>query len=237
MDLGKGFVIFLDALGTKDAEPERFLHKWQLFDNLINEQFHYDAHNVSPFRKIAFSDTVIINAMFTSEISPLEILERMCDILSSIVRLGLDNDILLRGCIAYGEYYRSNSKSIVVGQPVNEAHNYHDMIEWMGISAAPSFYNFLYKLSSGTTSEILTFAKLPFLPYDIPLKGRTDPKGFALNWLYAKNTRTRLEYREKILAKMEGNLPIDVAFKLRNTLHIIDYAINKRFEGGSWMRK
>ena len=172
-------------------------------------------------------------------------------ILGKIFKKAINNQILLRGAISYGEYHKS--ENIILGPAVDEADSWYENTEWAGICLTPSA-KYHYESECMKGASLLT--PNPILPYKIPFKkpigDGNDEKfsTYAVNWLSSLegmripiNAEERTKYRDlkKIIIEnfstgMMGSIGPNVVEKYENTLSFVDYII-KNLENIFDMRK
>ena len=223
----KGVVILLDALGIKGIwkgnSPTDVQHNWNTVisncSSLVNE--------LKPFVLStsfnAFSDTVVITAT-SSDIENL--ISKMAETLIKTMEIAITHNIFFRGCISVGEFFPD--PNIIVGKAIDDAAQYYQIPDWIGISVTPNSHKFI-------NSNCIHSEKNQglFVEYDIPLKNTIEKKGLALNWpIYVETIGKTGEgsekpqsqtLRELVETKIENSDDINVSFKWRNTLNFIDY--------------
>jgi len=109
----------------------------------------------------SFSDTIIITA---KENSIEKVLTELGSSMSLILMTGLSYGLFLRGCISIGDFIES--ENMIIGPAVDEAAKYYELFNWIGVSATPSAYSVLHRLSEQGIQQIDQF----FIKYDIPTK-------------------------------------------------------------------
>jgi hypothetical protein len=169
---------------------------------------------------------MIITATTSSRSNKRErLLIGAADILYSLMVAALDMGIYLRGCISIGTFYLA-SKRLIIGPAVDEAAEYHNMPEWVGISAAPSAHNALNNIRKAIEESYY------YLRYDIPMKYGHERNGWALNWPHSDmhNGDTRVRALKLTRLMTNKNNEISVSLKYRNTLDFYRHAIKKTDE-------
>ena len=144
----------------------------------------------------------------------------MGEILIRLFRVSVNRHFYFRGCLSAGRFFRS--QNMTIGPAIDEAVEYYILPEWSGISTSPSASKVL------TDAEEMNASTYDyFIQHDIPLKGTTEKRGWALNWLKSgtdtkiSNSKLRqLLYKES----MKVN-DISAYFKFRNTLDFYDQVI------------
>jgi hypothetical protein len=183
-----GVVVMLDALGMKGIwarrQPSSVVDAWiGLVDRLETATSTVVAANMAVcdgFRIAAFSDTIIMTLEGSSERKNLERLIQLAgDALREPFLIGLFEGILLRGVIAAGDYYQSRAVTsrgpetlLTIGPAIDEAAEWYEQSDWLGISTVPSAS---YALDEGRELNRPNSASL--VPYDVPLRAGTRLQG------------------------------------------------------------
>ncbi len=175
-----GGIAFVDVLGVKGIwareTPDSVIRKWKQtvsdFNDITKAIEGEGLGRVRP-KVRSFSDTIILT--HESE-NPLEILGYMSLHLTYPFCHSLLQRIFLRGVISIGNYYESDSDSMVIGPAVDEAANWYERSDWFGISLAPSA-SFLLQKNVETGGNAGWWIK-----YDIPNKTGVHDNSWALNW-------------------------------------------------------
>lgn len=225
-----GIILFLDILGTqsnwREGNSKIFLNKidtlLEKFEeikkiseevlNLHEKQFYYKDIEIKPFANKAriprimldvfnFSDTIIVALYGNKLVSDSFFIYLMGLFLIPIFRNAFEDNILLRGTISTGNFYRLQRKNgiLLVGPAVNDAAQSYESTEWIGVSTSPSasltleqerkidlIQNNLFsaninnnKINLGNLFKILSYV---FVKYDIPTKNGIEKYGWGLSW-------------------------------------------------------
>ncbi|PCR84376.1 hypothetical protein CQA79_10225 [Fusobacterium nucleatum] len=126
----EGYLIFADILGWKGIwkkqDKKNIASVTFLIKNILEKEFDRELkekkYNIS-----LISDTFIV---FSKE------WELSNKVSKKLIELCLENDLVIRGAISYGECY--NKDTVYVGQAVDEAASWHDEGEEIGIFCTPS---------------------------------------------------------------------------------------------------
>lgn len=225
-----GIILFLDILGTqsnwKEENAKTFLNKIDIllekFEELkkISEdvlkldekKFYYEGSEIKPFENkkniprimldiFNFSDTIIVAFYGNKLVSDSFFIYLLGLYLIPIFRNAFQDNILLRGTISSGKFYRLQRKNqiLLVGPAVNDAAQTYESSNWIGISTSPSASLTLEQerkidslrntsLSSELNNNKINlgnlFKILPnvFVKYDIPTKNGIEKDGWALSW-------------------------------------------------------
>lgn len=226
----KGIIILLDALGIKgiwkSSSPTTVQRNWNIVIAKCNSLFiDLKSSDISPTFN-AFSDTIIIT---TTGSDMKNLLTKTAEALIHTMGFAIKHDIFFRGCISIGEFFPD--PNIVIGKAIDDAAQYYEMPEWIGISITPNTHKSINSINFSTEER-----KKLFVSYDIPLKNTVEKNGLALNWpIHVGNieektddsaegqNQTLIELVEK---KIENSDEITVSFKWRNTLNFIKTVIS-----------
>ena len=126
----EGYLIFADILGWKGIwkkqDKKDIANVTFFIKNILEKEFDRELkekkYNIS-----LISDTFIV---FSKE------WELSNKVSKKLIELCLENDLVIRGAISYGECY--NKDTVYVGQAVDEAASWHDEGEEIGIFCTPS---------------------------------------------------------------------------------------------------
>lgn len=150
----KGFVAFIDILGFKNMVFND-VDISTLFNNLFSI---LDKINSSKVNHLLFSDSLLL---YTKKDSEKE-LNEIIDVCSFLLFEMLINNIPIRGCLSYGNFYlnKVNNGTIITGKPLIDAIEIEGKQNWIGIMVSQlllqkynSFYNVInHRLKSNISS-------------------------------------------------------------------------------------
>lgn len=215
-----GCVVLLDALGTKGIwrrqNPNEIIENWNAVIDSQTRVIIEDDENKKVITKIlAFSDTLIMTK--TSD-SVEDLFYSVTLDLVTMIPLAMCENIFFRGCISIGKFYSSDK--IIIGPAIDEAAQYYELPQWVGVSATPSFFNIIEENPSFQNSTRVT-------KWDIPLKHTTEKNGWAINWVEFTKLpimqdnlkRKKLKCFEDIfINQMKKTTDLSASLKIRNTL-------------------
>ena len=198
----QGLVIMIDALGTKayyqSKNPDR--GKWKGFVENFKQKIK--GAGVKKFQPYVVSDTIII-AIISSDIN--RVLLNISPALEWAIIESMKIERPIRGCISAGNIYADNIQ--VIGTPVNEAADYYNQTQWIGISACPSAHAII--------EDIPENYRYPhFHKFDLPLRNSVEFDAWAVNWTH--RTKPNDDVRT-LLSKNSKTPDLSVALKWRNT--------------------
>ena len=138
------------------------------------------------------------------------------DIAWRLVVRSIEKDVPVRGCVSYGRYY-AGASSLFTGSAVDEAARYHELPQWIGVSAAPSANRALSRSIRRRSDPRNRF----YTRYDIPLGSSVERDAWVVNWPRRYDDEEPGEAMENVLGRIDGKLDgitdVDAALKWRNT--------------------
>ena len=116
------------------------------------------------------------------------------------------------------QYYTEHS---ILGPAIDEAAEYYNLQQWIGISASPSVHKILDKID---LSKLLLGGNSIYVKYDIPLKTSIEKNGWAINWSAYDTIMLKTSAIAKIVKNhLENARTIPIIFKWRNTLDFLTF--------------
>lgn len=199
---GDGYVGFLDVLGMKGRwlrqQPRQIVSDFESWYSLVTavdsttgiptldyipEVAIPPATGSKPPRLRthvwAFSDTVAV-LLDTHGLATPELTNRLSNALAELFVSALDKDLLLRGAIAFGQFYAGREGRILIGPAVDEAAEWYDKADWAGIHLTPSAGRSV--VPAGLPGDPTFSSSGLFVHYPIPLKSGGSVPGWALAW-------------------------------------------------------
>lgn len=174
-----GAVAVLDALGTKgrwkQESATKIINKWEELITAYKKAIKKPSKKGYKMSIHAFSDTVIIT--FT-DTSPYELMLAASEEVTSFVLFALGRRVFFRGCLSVGNVYTGSQ--IVIGPAIDEAAQYYEMVNWIGVTFSPSANKIIKKPSFQKFAKSRNYDNY-FVKHDIPMKSRVQKNGFALN--------------------------------------------------------
>lgn len=240
-----GVVVLLDALGTKGRwkreDAREIIRSYKSFGDEIEKQYKAETKGLrrlfgSMVNGIAvevstFSDTFLVTISAKSDhksndkASTFVLISGI--IIAGTIFRGLEENIPLRGCASVGEFYVSRRRYMLIGQPIDEAAEYHNMLQWVGVTAAPSANNALTEASKQNHFYSRNWSR-----YAIPLKNGIEMNGWAVRWPiyfpldYDPSIPKRIDKIRRTIARNLDIAPsIDVSLKWRNIRDFFDNVI------------
>ncbi|MCE9653046.1 MAG: hypothetical protein K8Q89_08350 [Nitrosarchaeum sp.] len=221
-----GAVLLLDSLGTKGSwkgkNADSVLANWELLVETFKENFVPRGKEWnSTYKMFAFSDTIIF---VVNSKNIQDLLMATAFAAKMLVAGAMAIDIYLRGCISIGEFYES--PNMILGPAIDEAAQYYEKGDWIGVFTCPSAYGGLTRLQS----ESPDMFRGAFVKYNVPMKSGKPYNTFAIEldndfetWKsYVK--MTMIEYAHD---KLEHSDDVDGIEKWKNTLDFL-YVLNPK---------
>ncbi len=174
-------IALLDALGTKGllsrSAPDGLLETWQHLltelEQLLNDVEASEATEDCSF--LAFSDTILITIIPTAEANQASCLSLMHTLLQRFLWPGLMAGVYFRGAISVGRFLQSPFR--VLGESLEEAAEWYEQADWMGVMATPSAGHLIEQmvLDGWDMAESL-------VRHDVPLRNKNRYDTWAVNW-------------------------------------------------------
>lgn len=249
---GIGMVTFLDVLGWKGIykNDNKAIEKLNNIitkikeaseNNIPEHVLNFDNINKIKIKVLSISDTIVIISYFDDYkgkksltkipkyiLLSLYIHSKIC---GEAIREGINNNIYLRGATSLGKF--ENKNSIFLGEAIDEAADWHEQTDWIGVILSPTssmYYRILqYNLRNLRKNYAYddVYEELKnWIHYDkVPLKDKKYSLNVCLNWL--NNEIYLVKDKDMIFANV-GSLTKDIASKYLNTFDFIEYIIKER---------
>lgn len=242
----EGLVVMLDLLGTKgmwlNEDPSEIIDKWNLLikslralgEDLFNVDMGEDL-KIKSWNIKAFSDTIIMT--FEGKIFSYLLYVVAMNLMRPF-NAGFFAGMRLRGCISYGTYY--DSDTIMIGPAVDDAAEWYEKFDWIGVSLTPSTSKLHEKdLRDGEDFETIQNEQLDikselgydlpnlYIKYKIPMKKKKSKELFTLAWPnYINITMKNPVDDDKQISRVMGSfelypIPPNAKSKETNTLFFV----------------
>lgn len=233
-----GVVVVLDALGTKGVwktnDPMQVIKKWnRVLDGFTNfkEFYNEDKSSVGKAKIISFSDTIIITYVGGKE-DQMELLAAMGLNLILPFCTALLEGVFLRGVVSKGQFKQTSK--MIIGPAIDEAMNWFERYDWMGITLAPSASFMMDAYFDGKKpAPFFTKYNAP-LKHDFQSKNNMDENIWVLDW---PNELKEVQFihendldpkGELLEIFSESSIDPTVISKYTNTIDFYDFIINKQ---------
>lgn len=220
----EGMVAILDVLGTRgQGGPEDHARLHGGWRDLLSSAQHLIGCSEALSGRCtlsAFSDTMFVTAASAGPAGggpgTEDLLIAFSDIAWRLVVRSIEDDVPVRGCVSYGRYY-AGAPSLFTGSAEDEAARYHELPQWIGVSAAPSANRALSRAIRRRSDPRNRF----YTRYDIPLGSSVERDAWVVNWPRQYDDEEPGEAMENVLCRIDGKLDritdVDAALKWRNT--------------------
>ncbi len=171
-----GIFAAIDMLGTKEAWRRRGQIELQ---NLWKDLVDYTRQVLRPedgFDVTTWSDTIVVMG---SGRTTADLLKAFGMASWRIVAKSMQDNVPVRGCVAEGGYC-TGTESLVLGEAVDEAIEWYERAQWIGIMATPSAVSVLNKMEKMDAVGLDAMHEY-YARYDIPSKTGAD-SAWAVNW-------------------------------------------------------
>ena len=178
------------------------------------------------FRFSSLSDTIIITAAIPKN-TPSGYTEAKTDLtlfMAGVVMVSfftsLENQFYLRGAISTGTFWLSDK--MIIGPAIDEAANYHNKLNWVGVATTPSASSVL-KNHRDNDNRLVNYHSIPWK--------NGNREGWALAWPLHDNRNslynpTRIGWRMDILLNASNyELDESIRTKYANTLKFYDFCV------------
>ena len=168
MEVKKGFVVMFDALGTKlkdIAACDKFIKDTDNLKEYLSKRA--EQKEVNNLDIIILNDTIILLLESDLTFHNIKVIGK---IVRPIIKRGLENKILYRGAISFGEYIikYSDKRVQILGPAITDVADWYEEINMAGLVATPYFTrNIGYMLSVKNKEAANLFEKLYFCKHGI----------------------------------------------------------------------
>lgn len=225
----QGIVILLDALGAS-AYSEDKIKKFLASRSEINagiaelaKTAPTKSSQVSP-SIYTFADTIIITVPFKGKNNiPVQILVAYL-LMRRYLFHSFEKGILFRGAFSIGSYIEDSDSNTVMGEAINDAAQWYDKADWMGVASTPRTNNALeYYMSPKALSEPEYILKYP-----VPIKGSSTLDLYCISWPGAFHNKTLLKQKKSprmyfLEIFKDFIFPVQATAKFENTKLFYDY--------------
>jgi hypothetical protein len=224
----RGFIVFLDALGTKHIHHTNYYKKifeWDKivrFNDIVVKEINKQRKRNYKIETFAFTDFIVIVHPIDENKQLIEEFDKLGDCLNTIMSSSLEKQILFRGAISYGIYQSKNS--LIIGTAVDEVVSWYEESDWIGVHTTPSLK---YELS-----KIIDKSMQNFLLCNTPCKSVREYKSWALNWpsFYVNSKEIKNDAIQKVKELIiADNTAIDTHLynKIENTFRFIEQSVGQ----------
>lgn len=227
----KRFVAVLDILGFKNKLNTIGLNQISLYYRRLLEKLTLGCVQSETLSIRFFSDTILL---FSEPIDRYGVIndylfvkafDQMQNTCAAIMSIAVNQDLPLRGGIAFGDTYIVASKNIYLGQPMIDAHLIEEAQEWIGVAFHESCFSEYDHLPTsddlpkmtGDNSLLLKEGLCRVIRWDVPVKPESNIHKllWALNWMQG--------VKASLYANLERYINSPFESKWNNTIKYFQY--------------
>lgn len=227
-----GYVIMLDVLGFRDLISKRFGYSffkiWADIKQKLLERKDELEKKIKPLDIdiLCLSDTLVVclSMKKKTKIDPRILISLIPKLIDSFFWEQFESRVFFRGAISYGKYQCDMDNNIAMGAAIEEAYEWHELADWIGIFLTPSaeYAREKYVLDN-KPDDIITLINKRFVPYGVPFKDSKTFETHACIWF--TNSKDKTE-NKSLLSKIltvfsEVKYLQTIAKKYSNTLEFI----------------
>jgi hypothetical protein len=230
-----GIVAMLDVLGVRalqSIDQEKFITKWGAIGRLL-EKLKSGIETEIGVRKTSItvvSDTLIITV---SDDDLVKVLTAVTVHVAIAFNEAIKTGVYLRGAIGFGRFLQHNKvEGLQVGEAINDAANWHQQYNWIGISMTPKL---IMKYEYLIANKLIDPVKSNYIKSKVKTKSGNQIS-WCLNWpktfislTQEANGKTKTQIaREYLLNQFaHENLAPDISDKYVNTMEFFDFCISR----------
>lgn len=232
--LKQGYVLMLDVLGFKDMVSkdlgEEFINKWVEIRARIMEKKSQLEEKIKDVEIdiLCLSDTVIICIALKPmkhELKPDLLISIIPSILDSFFMELFRDKIFMRGAISYGQYRCDMDSNIVMGKALEEAYEWHDVTDWIGVILSPSakYASEAFVLNGDINNPLVKIVVDRFIKFNVPFKAGISLETYSFNWLKCGDReQDRLKLLTDITSVFSGvKYTTNTSTKYENTMTFV----------------
>ena len=234
----KGYVVMLGVLGFKEFIARRkdfdFFENWssiktKLLDVKSKYESMFNDYDIKAKADVlCLSDTLMFCLSFEEEnkLPASALITILPGILDMFLYDQFKERVFFRGAISFGTYMCDMANNIAMGEAINEAADWHESTDWMGVILTPSAKYALEQLLLDTNlinNEVETQINNRFREYPIPFKSAVSFNTRAFIWFKVTEDP---ETNSKTLAEIlkifsECLITQEIASKYENTIEFV----------------
>ncbi len=241
----EGFIIMMDILGYKDFVTKKFDYN-DFFDVWRDLKYTIESSQETIKKRIpsfdiyitGFSDTYFICISFQDRF----VKENTDDIeycflfinhfLPELLHKSLLSKIYLRGAISFGEYAIDTENNIIIGEALNDAAEWCESTNWMGIILSPSAAIQLEKVmkrpdGDGESLHRKALILSMYATYPIPYKNNNYGSKYAFNLLAPFPFTSASFFLKELRKKFSETVNSHSEDKYKNTMKFLEFCLEK----------
>jgi len=203
-----GIIVLIDALGVKGIwkhkDSKNAVKRWTTFTENVRDVTYNGIGQFDEVTFAAFSDTIMITIEPRGKIE--DSLYYLADFLSSTIIDSMLIGMPIRGCFSVGDFIIDPKENFIIGAAIDEAAEYYNLPQWIGISACPSAHIILEKDKKRKTPIVADM----FAQTTIPLKKSIEKDAWAIDWTdFADNY---IKDNSKIIANVQHDDVLELIY-------------------------
>lgn len=231
--LKTGYVLMLDVLGFKDFvskdSGENFFSIWFVIrERLLSKKAELEEkHKSLEIDVLCLSDTLIICVSMKGnpKTDPRFLLILIPMLIDTFFIDMFESKIFFRGAISFGNFRCDMNLNIAMGNALDEAYEWHETTDWIGIIMTPSANFAMEKilLDTADNDAILSEVRGRFVQYSIPFKIANIflTRAFVW-WNIPPEEKDKLKRLSNILGTLSSiMLSPSIVNKYQNTINFI----------------
>lgn len=243
--VSKGYVIMLDVLGFREyiskVGMSRFLDFWKELKVKVSHTCDLLENKVdiplARFATIFMSDTIVICVSSREDLNvlPEKLFPFVSLLLDDVFMFSFKQSIFFRGAISFGNIFCDMQESIAMGDALDEAYEWHESTDWIGVITTPSAKYALDRLFikepiGGFFEKEISDNFIQYLP---PYKSNINFETYAYKWVKKSDDIISDGIQLSQILKLLSNLKytISITKKYENTIdfirHILDFDVNE----------
>lgn len=238
-----GYVMMLDVLGFRDFISKDlgsdFFAIWESIQKSLydkKEAIEKRLSNQVIIDILCLSDTLIVCVSLSNQLDNANIDDRVLivilpELINSFFQKQLNNKVFFRGAISYGEFTFSSEQTIVMGSALDEASEWYEAVDWIGIILTPSaeyavemFLSRLDTEAENKNSILTNFHAYPKIPFK---EGIPPVCKYAFCWIDPNMDIDKSRANWVLILKIFSELKHSRSFamKYKNTLDFIHWIL------------
>jgi hypothetical protein len=215
------------------SDPAQVVKSWQTVMTNFGEAIHI-ANSSQGMNDIfggasvhAFSDTVIIAFWAKPQKDPVPLLLGLANAIVYPFVWAFEKGIFLRGVISVGDFWQA--ENLLIGPAVDEAAEWYEQPDWIGVSAAPSARFGIERMIEQRVIGVSERIGNHFVHYAVPIKTLGPTNTWALAWpRYVFPKDQTLSARALLLAYFaQQSIGPGANSKYENALRFFDFVANQ----------
>lgn len=191
-----GYVMMLDVLGFKEYVSKQTNHDffsiWKALKKDVTRSKEILEKGDPKYEDIWHLDVLCLSDTLVLCLSCIQANKKLTEaslghfivIIESFFMHSFKQGVFFRGAISFGDFICDTKNNIAMGNAIDEAYEWHNSTDWIGIILTPSAKFALDKVKMHLPLGCLLEKNLSsrFVEYDVPFKSPICFKTFAFVW-------------------------------------------------------